>query len=234
MYSYRIVNAKKIEEKFINDAISFIQCNYSNKLKMEQLKEIEVVDMLSGGASGRAIRDKLFLARKNGLGMLKNKIYDESQMESDDELRDMLSTIYHELWHISTWEKYQYMYEYVLNEKNDDITAYAYLYWIEYIAHMETVFMEVPKRMIDFCQSFLDAKWEKNYYLYFIKSLPYYLVRSQYLGLYEEFTFKIKNKELQKVIYEFDKVSGQLFKDRQLNDLQTANVLRKMISDLLS
>ena len=44
------------------------------------------------------------------------------------------------------------MYEYITNcKKGDLVIAYAYMYWIEYIAHVETVFIEVPEIMNKFC-----------------------------------------------------------------------------------
>lgn len=235
MHDYHIVNSNKIENEFINDSIKYIQHNYSYKLRMENLKEVEVVDMLPGGSSGRAIRDTLFLARENGLNILKYRNYNKSEINLDDELNDLISTIYHELWHISTWKKYEYMYESVLDDNTDNITAYAYLYWIEYIGHLETVFMEVPEVMKKFCQSFSGVKWGKNqsHYIYFVKSLPYYLVRSQYLGIYDELTLKIGCEELKEAVYEFDKTSKQLLNNDKIDDIQKANIIRDRIIGLL-
>lgn len=109
---------------------------------MEKLKEIEIVDKLSGDADGRTVREKIFLSRQNGLDVLKNKSYQKSDMFSNIEVKKLISTIYHELWHVNTWNKYEDMYEYVLDENNDICTIYAFVYWIEYIAHIETVHME--------------------------------------------------------------------------------------------
>lgn len=236
MSGYYIINANEIEKEIINNTIKYIQHYYSYKLKIENLKEVEVVDKLSGGASGRAFRDKMFLARENGLNVLKYKNNNNPGMLLDDKLKDVISTIYHELWHISTWKKYEYMYESVLNDNIDDITAYAYMYWIEYIGHLETVFMEVPKKAQEFCQSFSGAKWEKDqsHYIYFVKSLPYYLVRSQYLGIYDELTMKIGCEELKEAVYEFDNTSKQLLGNGIIDDIQRAGIIKEKISKLLA
>ena len=235
MSDYYIINANETEKEIINNIIKYIQHCYSHKLKIESLNGIEVVDKLSGGASGRAFRDKMFLARENGLNVLKYKNYNKPGIILDDELKDVISTIYHELWHISTWKKYEYMYESVLNDNIDDITAYAYMYWIEYIGHLETVFMEVPKKAQEFCQSFSCAKWEKDqsHYIYFVKSLPYYLARSQYLGIFEELTIKIECKELKEAVYEFDYTSKQLLGNEYMDDIQKANIIKEKINKLL-
>lgn len=232
MYDYRITNASKDEEKFIHDTFEYIQYTYPNKLKIERLKEVKIVDKLSSGASGRAIRDKIFLARENGLDILNYKTYNKLEMDLNDELKDLISTIYHELWHISTWEKYEYMYEFVLDESTDDITAYAYMYWIEYIGHTETVFMEVQKVMMKFCSNFVNRKWHKLEFVYFIKALPYYLIRSQYLSIYNELTPKIECKKLREAVYEFDKISRQLLDNGNMNDIQKANIIKEKIKKL--
>lgn len=150
---YKIENASKKEEQVINKIIQYIADNYSDRLSLNELEEIEVVNELSNGSSGRAIGKKIILARKDGLDLLRD---DEIDYLINERARNAISTIYHELWHISTWEKYQYMYEYVLDETTDEITASAYRYWIEYIAHRETVFMEVPRIMEEFCNDFIQ------------------------------------------------------------------------------
>ena len=114
-----IINATKAEEKIIENIINYIQVKYSDKLIVEKLKEIEIVDKLSGDASGRTVREKIFLSRQNGLDVLENKSYQKSNMFSNIDVKKLISIIYHELWHVNTWDKYEDMYEYVLDENND-------------------------------------------------------------------------------------------------------------------
>lgn len=191
--SYNIINATKAEEDNIDLIISYIIDNYNDKINIEKLKQIEVVDKLDNDSSGRSIRDKIILPRKYGLDGIENLKDIIIEKETNSKLKMLISTIYHELWHVSTWNKYEVMYEYVLDEQNTDTyTAFAYMYWIEYIAHVETIFMEVPDIMKEFCKNFAREKWHRiEYgYSYFIKALPYYLIRSQYLNIFDELTKK--------------------------------------------
>ena len=104
-FLYKITNATQEEENIINDIIKFIFNNYSDKININELKIIEVVDKLDNDSSGRSIRDKIILPRKNGLENIKYKhgILDDKNINS--KLKMLISTIYHELWHVSTWEK---------------------------------------------------------------------------------------------------------------------------------
>lgn len=234
-FLYKITNATQEEENIINDIIKFIFNNYSDKININELKIIEVVDKLDNDSSGRSIRDKIILPRKNGLENIKYKhgILDDKNINS--KLKMLISTIYHELWHVSTWEKYEFMYEYVMGGKNNDLyTALAYMYWIEYVAHIETVFLETPDVMNTFCQNFAHKKWNKNKYgySYFIKILPYYLVRANYLNIFAKLTEEIISNELKLAVYEFDKTSKHLFQNSNFSEIEKANKIRDIIVKL--
>lgn len=236
-FSYKVTNATKEEEKNIDVLISYIMDNYNDKIDIERLKQIEVVDKLDNDSSGRSIRDRIVLPRKYGLEGIEEIKDILAEKERNIKLNMLISTIYHELWHVSTWNKYEVMYEYILNEKDSDIyTAYAYMYWIEYVAHVETIFMEVPEVMKEFCENFVLRKWHKiEYgYSYFIKALPYYLIRSQYLNLYEELTQKIISKELKQAVYDFDSESKFLLHNKCMDDIEKANVIKNMIEELFA
>lgn len=171
-FSYYVINATKEEENIINLIVSYIVDNYNEKIDIDKLNQIEVVDKLDNDSSGRSIRDKIILPRKYGLDGVENIKDISMEKETNLKLKMLIGTIYHELWHITTWSEYKIMYEYVLNEKESEIyTAYAYMYWIEYVANMETVFIEVPEVMKEFCENFVLRKWHKiEYgYSYFIK-----------------------------------------------------------------
>ncbi len=203
---------------------------------MEKLKEIEIVDKLSGDASGRTVREKIFLSRQNGLDVLENKSYQKSNMFSNIDVKKLISIIYHELWHVNTWDKYEDMYEYVLDENNDICTIYAFVYWIEYISHIETVHMEVPEIMLEFCNKFSHEKWyEIEYaYSYFIKKLPYFLARAKYLDKLDDFIEQIRYNELKEAVIKFNVVSDELYKNKDSKEIEKAMTIRKMIDELFS
>lgn len=236
-FSYKIINATEEEENNINLIISYIADNYNGKIDIGKLRQLEVVDKLDNDSSGRSIQDKIILPRKYGLegiGEIKDIL---SEKERNIKLKMLIGTIYHELWHVSTWSKYENMYEYILNKKKADIyTAYAYMYWIEYVAHVETIFMEVPDVMKEFCENFVIRKWHKiEYgYSYFIKALPYYLIRSQYLGIYDELTQKMVSKELRQAVYDFDNESKFLLHNKYIDDIEKVNKIKNMIEELFA
>ena len=228
MKKIEIINASVKEEEFIRETFELIAERYSGKVKFSNLESVEVVDELSGDSSGRAIRRKLFLSRKNGLELLNGLNYDEI---NDDRLKDMIATIYHELWHVPTYDKYQNMYETVLDDQTDIYLALAYRYWIEYIAHMHTGFMEVTENMKNFCDSFVKEEWQDTpenllkLHIY----LPYYIARAQILGRFEKDIKKIKSEKLRAIVCRIKKKSCELMKNKSMSEQQKALVIRDEI-----
>ena len=104
------------------------------------------------------------------------------------------------------------------------------------MAHVETVFMEVPEVMRKFCKGFVYREWQNTYdeYSYFIKALPYYLIRSQYLSLYDELTQHIIPNELRQAAYDFGCKSKFLLHDNNMDDIEKANYIKSMIVELLA
>ena len=103
------------------------------------------------------------------------------------------------------------------------------------MAHVETVFMELPEVMRKFCTDFVYRKWQSTYeeYSYFIKALPYYLIRSQYLNLYDELTQEIVSNKLRKAVYDFDCKSKLLLHNSDMDDIEKANDIKSIIEELL-
>lgn len=234
-HTYRIISGTEEEKKIINSVIDYILKEYPENINIDKLKTIEIVDALDNDSSGRSIRDKILLPRKYALDGIKFNGSIENSEATDSNLQMLIGTIYHELWHITTWMKYEFMYEYVLDEQNSDVyTAFAYMYWIEYVAHMETVFMENVDVVKKFCEDFVCKKWHRiEYgYSYFVKALPYYLVRAEFLEIFEELTRKIVCDELRMAVYEFAKVSKELFQNDEIQEINKANIIKEMIVKL--
>lgn len=233
---FDIINASVDEEKTIRYIVTYIAEHYTDKLDINKLATVEVVDALPNDSSGRAVGNKILLARKNGLELIKYDSILDVQVNDDVKVRMILSTIYHELWHVTTWDKYHEMCEYIIKDENDKdmFLVFAYMYWIEYIAHIETVFMEVTEVMKEFCESFVRHNWHKieGGYGGFLKALPYYLVRAKYLNIFDELTQNIKCDELRIATYEFDNVSEELFYNSGLTDMEKASIIKDMIVKL--
>lgn len=232
---YEIVNANSKEREFIQKSIEFIRKNYSDKVHVEELRKVEIADSLPNSSSGRTYGDKIILSRKNGLEMLEHieKIDIDKIIEGED--RVLFSTIYHELWHVSTWKQYLSLYESVLKDGEHDLyKAFASQFWIEYISHKETVFIESQDVMKQFCIIFSQKRWENmdDGYFYFMKSLPYYIVRSQYMGMFEKLTEKISCKELKEAVYKFALLSQELYEQTEKSDIEKRDCIEKQIVKL--
>lgn len=229
--SYEIINGTKEEKRFIKDILNYICDNFSDKISVRKLHRVEVVHELENGSGGRAIRDKIILPRKNGLERIQNSENIRVDKENDAGLQSLISTVYHELWHVDTWKKYEIMYEYVLStERKDMFTSYAYMYWIEYLANKYTVFMDDAKEIKEFCEKLIHFKWNTvdSDYSYFIKRLPYFLIESQYLNIYDEL-IKHLSSDIREIVLEFDKMSRYLLSDTNMKDIEKAVKIRELI-----
>ena len=229
--TYEIINGTKEENRLIKDVLNYISDNFFDKLNVYKLRRIEVVDELENGSGGRAIRDKIILPRKNGLDRIQCSENIRANKENDAGLRSLISIVYHELWHVDTWEKYESMYEYVLSvEKKDMRLSYAYMYWIEYLANKYTVFMDDIKEIKEFCEKVIYMKWnDVDFdYSYFIKSLPYFLIESQYLNIYDKL-LKHLRIDLRNVVLEFDKMSKYLLFNEEMDDMEKASNIKELI-----
>ena len=235
LIKYDVINATQKENNIINTILQYIYDNYSEKFCFDRLKRLEVIDELTCEASGECQRDTIKISRKDGLneiGSIKNIDVD---IKENRKIKILVSTIYHELWHISTWTQYEEMYEYAMKPEDADMyVMISYIYWIEYIAHKETVFMECDTVMRDYCQAFVTKQWQKiDYgYLLFIKALPYYIVRSQYLKIYEDLTEEIKSTKLKAVVKDFGRTSEKIYGNQELSVLEKAKVIENMIRDI--
>lgn len=236
MYTYQIINATNDEREIIDEIIKYIDQNYHEKISVFKLEIVEVVDKLSNGSSGRALRTKMYLVRENGIDVLKGINFTTTEFKKNDDIKEIIGTIYHELWHISTWDLYSDMYEFVLDESNDSITAFAYMYWIEFIAHIETVFMEVPSVMRKFCENFINRQWQNivGGYSYFVKALPYFIVRARYLGCFEKLAEQIMCRELRNAVYEFESVSYGLLNNDMFTENEKAMIIKDKVKKLFS
>ena len=81
--------------------------------------------------------------------------------------------------------------------------------------------------------SVLIKKQSYDKYSYFIKALPYYLIRSQHLNLYDELTQEIASSKLRQVVYDFDYKSKLLLHNSNMDDIEKANDIKSMIEGLL-
>lgn len=202
----------------------------NNKISIDSLNIIEIVDKLDNYSSARVEEHKIFLARTYGLNDITHKSNIETHINSDHKLKRQISTIYHELWHISTWKKHQELYNSFFNPKNI-YAYYACHYWIEYIAHIETVFMEDFQTMLQFCRSFSNTRWEENSdsYSQFFYRLPYYLVRSAFIHEYKNMTQNLNSPELRAITQDFYYASKELYKSNLMTPLQKAEAIEEMI-----
>ncbi len=232
---YTYINATEEERRLVDSVLDYIELYFSDKIDVKQLKFIEIVDELPAEASGRSMEGKIILSRKNRLnGIVQYHAFDIATI-TDKRFWVGVSTIYHELWHVSTWNKYKSMYDYVLDEESEDnFLAYAYMYWIEYLAHKETVCMEDEEESKNFCIQFANRHWNEDEYGYFIKALPYYLIRANYWKCFISLTSKMRCDKLRHTVVDFDIVSRKLLRNDNITDMEKAAVLRELIEEFIT
>ncbi len=183
------LNATENEIKLVKSILQYLQTKYPQMYDYSRLQKIEIVDSLEYNSSARTINNTIIISRKNGIeGII---YHDEANIErriiEDKVFHKLVSTIFHELWHVNTWDKYVNIYNFILSSDKDFIQRLAYKYWIEYISHVDTVFLEEKTYMDSFCNNFVEHNWHKEKYGYrnMIIELPYFLVRAKYLKIYD-------------------------------------------------
>ena len=194
------------------------------RFKMTTDINITIVNTLSGGASARCDlkNERILVARKNCLE------------DIDTNSQYVKGIIYHELWHYCTNEKYKELYHKMMNPDEDIALAYACQYWIEYIAHIETVFMEDKNIIEKFCIGFVENSEIRSEigFSYLIKRMPYFLVRAGYIGKYQEYCNKIKDPEVKLIIQKFNNLSKQLLTDNNKSDYEKAESIKELICSI--
>ena len=84
------------------------------------------------------------------------------------------------------------------------------------------------------CLEMWRKNWHKNDcgYSYFIKALPYFLARANYLKIFDKLTKEIKCEELKIATYDFDRESRKLYNDNNITEEEKANIIRGRIECL--
>lgn len=227
--SIKYINETKTEKCLIEKVLQFIKRKFPNQYDYELLHCIKIVDELPNNSSAQTREHTIIISRKNGISNLyfeEVEILDE-HIYKNKKLHIAVSTIYHELWHVNTWEKYQKLYEYILGDNSEIIKAVAYRYWIEYISHIETVCLEEEECMKQFCGGFVNRRWTEIEYGYqkMLIELPYFLCRSHYLGIYVNCLNEIGSNIVLEIVKSVNDISENLINNQKISEYEKADII---------
>lgn len=184
------------------------------------------IDYLPNQSSGRIENGKILLSYQ----LLKevsnnNPFYDanskltveeiEKNLETQESILVLKSTIFHEIVHLSRKETIPALYEAVEKYWDDDIfLAMAAQYWVEYDAHLISNRLESLIVSKNFCECFISFDWKMNEhgYWYILKCLPYFTARMKLLednNIHLDIN-EIKNKKIIELIKKIQDESSKL------------------------
>lgn len=227
----KYINATNAEKCLIEKVLQFIKRRFPNQYDYKLLHYIKIEDELANNSSAQTREHTIIISRKNGISdvYFEEKEILESHIYKDKKLHVVVSTIYHELWHVNTWKKYQKLYDYVLDESSDIIKALAYRYWIEYVSHIETVCLEEEGCMKQFCLGFVNTRWAKIEcgYQEMLINLPYFLCRAHYLGIYANCLNQIESNIILEIVKSINDITEELLNNQIMSESEKANVIYK-------
>jgi len=231
------LNATENEIELVKSILQYLQIKYPQMYDYSRLKKIKIVDSLENNSSARTIDNTIIISRKNGIeGIIYyDKVNIEHRIIEDKVFHRLVSTIFHELWHVNTWDKYVDIYNFILSSEKDIVQRLAYRYWIEYISHIDTVFLEEKTYMDNFCNHFIKYNWHKKEYGYLnmIIELPYFLVRAKYLKIYDILMERIAWRDLYIFINNINVESERLYISQEDEEIKI-NTIYYLFKDLFS
>lgn len=201
-------------ERFLGEVFQYVLENYARKLSLERLELIELVDKSKFNIpiDGRTCDGGTKVIVTSRLYELLPSL--EIQVLFDNQnFKTLVNTLYHELGHVSDWEKMPKLYEIV--EKNDPADlALACLLWIEYVAEKRSCLMGLVNPE-EFCDGFVDKEWrvtqfdyedmsQRNFF-YLLKHIPYFMARTLDPYTRKKYLKQMKNPVLAQFILNLDK-----------------------------
>lgn len=224
---------------FLKQTVYFVIENYAYDLDLSNLKEIELV-------SKQAFKfNKDGEASENGTKIIvTSRLYEELPCLNINKLYTnnksfqlIMSSLYHEMVHISDWRKYPNLYlgvQKMVGTKD----ILAGLIWLEYLAEKKSQ-MVFPTENSDFCNDFVKREWKSikfNYedatesnFIFLLKMIPYFMARTLDYNNRLQYSMKIKNLLLRDFIMELRQEFLKLEKLLPFDDTDKLSNLYKIM-----
>lgn len=223
-------------QKFLEDVVEYTINLYSDKIKIESLKCIELVNRneLEIETDGRTID-------KGTKIILTSRLYEKlpfleiNKLQDNDNFHMIVNTLFHEMGHVTDWKIMPNLYNCI----KDDTPArnlLTSLFWVEFIAEKRSC--EVDNVGCDeFCQDFVSREWKaynfsydaddmnENNFFYLNKLIPYFLAKITTSDEGKKYLDKIVNSLLKEYILELQEECTKLEKEMPFDDLNKLNDL---------
>lgn len=210
-------------ESFLREVVQYTLNEYGEGLKLSRLKRIELMDK-----SEFEIAKDGSMCEEGTKIIVTSRLYDLLPTYDIDELLENLefkmivSTMYHEMVHVSDWCDYPKIY--AIGDAMEDMkNALPALFWLEYLAEKRSCKVcDVNKK--EFCEQFVNNKWhsyksdwtsfDTSNFFYLNKVIPYFLAgiteketRNYYLNRIDN---KLLVEYIQKLFLEVEKLEQLL------------------------
>lgn len=193
----------------LNRIVDITLEQHAKELDLSNLKTIELIDSnkFSYDTDGKAVDDgtRIILTSRCF------KMLDSENADNDTICLQIISTLYHELCHVSDFKKMPLIHQAAEQLSNDASKGLPSLFFLEYLAEKRSSSIN-PEIHRPFCDDFASRKWKAtkyNYYdssesnyFYLLKACPYYIARVENLSGTDSHIKSVRNTLLKKMILE--------------------------------
>ncbi len=226
-------------EIFLEAVVDYVIDRWGNELDLSGLETIELVDI---SKFNYETDGKVYNEGKNIL--VTSRLYDEldvldiNECKNSNTFKLIVSTLYHELGHVSDWKKMPNLYR-IVEENPMSAEGVASLFWLEYIAEKRNT----EKKLVDhdsFCTDVAKSEWHayktefgragSDNFAYLCKVLPYFMGRTIDLQKRKKYMGIMKNRLVKEFIIELDKEIKKLEKEYPFDDSKKLQGLYNIIN----
>lgn len=214
-------------EIFFKAVVDYVIECWGDELDLSGVETIELVDI---SKFNYEIDGKVYNEGKNIL--VTSRLYDEldvldiNKCKNTNTFKLIVSTLYHEMGHVSDRKKMSTLYR-IVEENPTSAEGVASLFWLEYIAEKRTA----EKNIVDhdsFCTDVAKSEWRayktefgrggSHNFTYLCKVLPYFMGRTinpqkrkKYMGI-------MRNRLVKEFVIELDKEIKKLEKESPFDE----------------
>lgn len=196
-------------DDFLKDVVNYVLDAFGNDLCFDDLEEIELIDVkeLSIQTDGRTVDNgkKIILTSRLYTQLPE---YDISKLGNNENFKLIVTTLYHEMVHVSDMKTMHSIYAAAqnLNNKKQMLSSY---FWVEYLAEKRSA----STGLVDFnqyCNDFAKRQWKaykfnfetysEDNFVYLCKALAYYMARTTKSNTRKTYNDKIGNTLLNEFV----------------------------------
>ncbi len=196
-------------DDFLKNVVKYVIDVLGNELCIDDLEEIELIDKkeLSIETDGRTLANgkKIILTSRLYTQLPE---YDISKLENSVDFKLIVTTLYHELGHVSDMKTMPNIYAATQNSNNEKQMLSSY-FWVEYLAEKRSTSIGLVDYS-NYCNNFVKRQWnayklnfetysEDNFF-YLCKTLSYYMARTIKSNTRKTYNAKMVNSLLNEFV----------------------------------